>query len=127
MKPEFGALRQLIKRKLTAIHSHQSPCGMPNPLVLSGTYYVKIPANSGQFVIEDFHRPLRYLVLPFQEPNHMNPYTVRVQPRDGDLLLFPAWLGNGVEINSSNEDQISIAFNVALLRNKGMQKPMGAN
>ena len=104
-----------------AVHSHQSPVGMPNPLVISGCYYVKVPKNSGQFVLEDFSRPMRYLQLPFQEPNLMNSFTVRVPPEDGNLLFFPAWMEHSVEANMSNEERISIAFNVALI-NQPMQK-----
>ncbi len=98
-----------------AIHSHQSPSGMPNPLVISGCYYAKVPANSGSFVIEDFSRPMRYLQLPFQEPNFINSFTIKVPPSAGDLLFFPAWMEHAVEANQSDEDRISIAFNVALI------------
>ena len=103
------------------VHSHQSPCGMPNPLVLSGCYYARVPANSGQFVLEDFSRPMRYLQLPFQQPNLINSFTVKVPPKEGDLLLFPAWMEHSVEANSSNEERISIAFNVAII-NRPMMK-----
>ncbi len=97
------------------VHSHQSPAGMPNPLVLSGCYYVRIPNDSGVFVLEDFGRPMRYLLLPFQEPNLVNSFTVKIPPREGNLLLFPAWLEHHVEENRSSEQRISIAFNVALM------------
>jgi uncharacterized protein (TIGR02466 family) len=99
------------------LHSHQSPSGMPNPLVLSGCYYVRSPGNSGDFVLEDFGRPMRYLQLPFQEANLFNSYTVKVPPREGNLLLFPAWMEHHVEESRSNEVRISIAFNVALITN----------
>ena len=103
------------------VHSHQSPVGMPNPLVISGCYYVKVPKNSGQFVLEDFSRPMRYLQLPFQEANLMNSFTVKILPKEGNLLLFPSWMEHSVETNRSNEERISIAFNVALI-NQPMQK-----
>lgn len=99
------------------LHSHQSPAGMPNPLVLSGCYYVKVPVNSGQFVLEDFSRPMRYLQLPFQEANMTNSFTMKVQPKEGDLLFFPAWMEHRVEPNNSNDNRISIAFNIAFMNN----------
>ncbi|MFK5950017.1 MAG: TIGR02466 family protein [Methylococcales bacterium] len=98
-----------------AVHSHQSPSGMPNPLVLSGCYYIKVPENSGQFVLEDFSRPMRYLQLPFQEPNLMNSFTIKLPPKEGDLLFFPAWMEHSVEVNNSKDERISIAFNVAII------------
>lgn len=97
------------------VHSHQSPAGMPNPLVLSGCYYVKVPDNSGALVLEDFGRPMRYLQLPFQETNVINSYTVKVPPREGSLLLFPSWIEHHVEENKSSEQRISIAFNIACM------------
>ncbi|RDH81019.1 MAG: hypothetical protein DIZ80_12920 [endosymbiont of Galathealinum brachiosum] len=106
-----------------AMHSHQSPVGMPNPLVISGCYYVKVPKNSGQFVLEDFSRPMRYLQLPFQEQNLMNSYTIKVPPKEGSVLFFPAWMEHSVEANHSNEERVSIAFNVALI-NQPMQKKL---
>ncbi len=108
-----------------AVHSHQSPSGMPNPLVLSGCYYVKIPKNSGVFVLEDFGRPMRYLQLPFQEPNLINSFTVKIPPREGNLLFFPAWMEHHVEENRSNEQRISIAFNVALMNNPQQARKPG--
>lgn len=107
VNPEHGS---------NAIHSHQSPTGTPNPLIISGCYYIKVPPNSGQFVLEDFSRPMRYLQLPFQEANQMNSFTIKIQPRAGDLLMFPAWMEHGVEENRSVETRVSIAFNVALIQ-----------
>lgn len=97
------------------VHSHQSPTGTLNPLVLSGCYYVRVPDNSGALVLEDFGRPMRYLQLPFQEPNVINSYTVRIPPREGNALFFPAWMEHHVEENKSDEQRISIAFNIAYI------------
>lgn len=106
-------------------HSHQSPVGMPNPLVLSGSYYVRVPKHSGALVLEDYGRPMRYLQLPFQEPNLINSFTVKIPPREGNLLLFPAWMEHHVETNKSDAQRISIAFNVALMNNpqQGSNQP----
>jgi len=104
------------------LHSHQSPSGMPNPLVISGCYYVRVPPNSGEFVLEDFSRPMRYLQLPFQEPNLMNSFTIKIPPSAGKLLFFPAWMEHSVEENKSNEERISIAFNVGII-NQPMKRP----
>lgn len=97
------------------VHSHQSPIADPNPLVLSGCYYVKVPPKSGAFVMYDFFRPLRYIQLPFQQMNMMNSHVLKIDPKEGSLLFFPAWMEHGVEVNESDEERLSIAFNVALL------------
>jgi len=103
-----------------ALHSHQSPSGMPNPLVLSGCYYIEVPFNSGEFVLHDFSRPMRYLMLPFQEPNLINSFTIKLTPKEGNLFFFPAWMEHSVDENNSYDERISIAFNVAIF-NRIMQ------
>jgi hypothetical protein len=35
-----------------------------------------------------------------------------VQPRPGDLVLFPSWLAHAVPASGSSADRISIAFNI---------------
>lgn len=91
--------------------------------MISGCYYVRVPKNSGQFVVEDFSRPMRYLQLPFQEQNLMNSFTIKVPPTEGSVLFFPAWVEHSVEANHSNEERVSIAFNVALMNQPMQKKP----
>ncbi|WP_407681162.1 MULTISPECIES: putative 2OG-Fe(II) oxygenase [Pseudanabaena] len=37
--------------------------------------------------------------------------------RIGSMLLFPSWLGHGVETNMSEESRITIAFNIGMTTN----------
>ena len=37
---------------------------------------------------------------------------VVVQVRDGTLLMFPAWLPHSVDPNASDDERISVSFNV---------------
>jgi uncharacterized protein (TIGR02466 family) len=37
---------------------------------------------------------------------------VKIEPEEGKLLLFPAYLQHAVEENLSNEDRIVISFNI---------------
>jgi len=41
----------------------------------------------------------------------------RIQPKRGDLLLFPAYLPHWVEQNNGTEDRISIAWNISMTIN----------
>ena len=69
-------------------------------LALSGCYYVKTDIFTGNFLIEIDDD---YLTLPKN-----NTYI----PKDGMMLLFNAEYYHSVNKNLSNEDRISIAFNL---------------
>ena len=83
----------------------------------SGVYYVKVPKNSGRLFVED----------PRAGPNIMLPRRVEGIPKalwrvviypaiEGQIVMFPAWLPHGVEINESKEKgekgwRVSVSFN----------------
>ena len=37
---------------------------------------------------------------------------VRMRPEEGRIYIFPGWLEHGVEENKSDQDRVSISFNV---------------
>ena len=91
----------------------------------SGVYYVKVPKNSGRLFVED----------PRAGPNHILPRRVKGIPRalwrvvvypaiEGQMIMFPAWLPHGVEINESTEKgekgwRVSVSFNFIQLDKDG--------
>jgi len=87
-------------------HEHLNTGGF-----LSGVLYVKVPKNSGNIV---FHDPRHYMQI-YSEPllyyNNCNAISSYF-PLENELLLFPYWLVHSVEENKSNENRISIAFNI---------------
>lgn len=88
-------------------HSH-----LNTNLFLCGVYYLRAPEGSGDIKFWDprghwvhgmkdhkfFYNGISYLT-----------YT----PNQDDLLLFPCWLDHEVDEHKSDEERISIAFNVA--------------
>ena len=44
------------------------------------------------------------------------PFTSRMsyEPKDGDLLIWPAWMPHEVEVNKSDKKRVSIAFNIKI-------------
>ena len=40
-----------------------------------------------------------------------------VVPDDGDILLFPSWLNHSVRKNRSQEQRVSVAFNIDIISN----------
>ena len=82
-----------------------------NNIFLSGVYYVKVPENSGNIKFWD-PRGLLHHTLPehaFYFDGHEYEWIV---PKSGMLLFFPSWLEHEVEPNESEEDRISISFNL---------------
>jgi len=59
-----------------------------------------------------FHNPANLLT----DCNPNSPFVSRMsyQPKDGDLLLWPAWIPHEVEVNYSDRQRINIAFNIKL-------------
>ena len=95
------------KNDWNAIHLH----GQYN---LSGTYYVKVPKDSGQIVFRD-PRPAamtnNFMVNRFDKGEFR-----KVKPIEGLLILFPSYLEHFVEPSNADEDRISISFDVVVTK-----------
>ncbi|MEP6938595.1 MAG: TIGR02466 family protein [Rudaea sp.] len=77
--------------------------------LLSGTFYLKVPAGSGKFVLRD---PRPGVVHGFVKGAVANGYSdVQLAPSAGLLVLFPHWMEHFVEPHDSDEPRIAIAFN----------------
>ena len=77
----------------------------------SGCIYLQAPEDSGNIT---FYRPDLIEMFPVPEGMY-NPTlyaTTTYKPRNGLILVFPAWLEHDVGISNSDEDRISIAFNI---------------
>lgn len=82
---------------------------------LSGVLYVQVPEGSGPIIFRD-PRPqaeMALLGLKLGSAGELLLPRHPVQPRTGDLLLFPSWLMHQVE-PGQNSDQLRIAlsFNI---------------
>jgi len=80
----------------TSMHSHDE-----NDEMLSGVYYVHVPKNSGKLVMID------------------GALSLRVRPKAGSFVFFPPSLPHRVEVNRSEEQRLSIAFNLGPARDEG--------
>ncbi len=102
------------KGNYNIVHTHPGS-------VLSGVYYVDLPKCC--------HGPITFL-KPFEQIHlkeawgcnanfnraHHNDYNddeLDHYPEEDDLLFFPSWLMHRVHQNSSDEDRISISFNIS--------------
>ena len=83
---------------------------------LSGTYYVDCNINSGNLVFKHPSIGHQYSfkddsIINFTE---FNAATWSVLPEVGKLVIFPSWLEHYVEPNTSEQERISIAFNIEI-------------
>ncbi len=95
-------------------HSH------PNSY-LSGVYYAKAPENCGRIVFRD---PRPQTAIIFAKPKRMNDFNVnqiKLAPQEGMLIVFPSWLQHFVQPNQSDEERLSISFNMMFKGELGMQ------
>jgi uncharacterized protein (TIGR02466 family) len=75
--------------------------------IISGTFYVEVPPNSGAIRFEDPRLPL--MMAAPQRPNTF----VTVQPRAGLLLMWESWLRHEVLAGTGKGERLSIGFNFA--------------
>jgi uncharacterized protein (TIGR02466 family) len=77
----------------------------------SAVYYASVPENSGKIWFES---PLEPDMLPVKNITNYNPLSFRnayYTPKKGTLMIFRSYLKHMVEVNNSDSDRISIAFN----------------
>lgn len=95
----------------------------PNSL-WSGVYYVQAPENAGKI---EFVDPRTVLIMnqPKYETKKKRPRDcwtkVNFKPVPGRMIIFPAWLYHGVDINTTKEkgraaDRVIMSFNINQLK-----------
>jgi len=137
MHPEFEKLKQRIIEASSKYHNYIKIKKSLNPKLsniwiningkghsneyhthpfatISGTYYITDGSNLM------FRHPLKYINEFFWRENILegfsttNSTTQTFSPKPNTLLLFPPWIDHKVEINKTDEERISIAFNTML-------------
>lgn len=86
-------------------------------IFLSGVYYIKVPKDSGRIRLYDPRGVLQQSMTDHVYFNDGNEYNY-VNIIDGLIIYFPSWVEHDVESNDTNEDRISVAFNLFVDRDK---------
>ena len=84
----------------------------PNAL-FSGVYYIKSNPKAGRLKIYD-PRPGVQLIMPTRksgDPGKDLWREANIEPIEGRIIMFPAWLWHSVEENISDDIRISVSFN----------------
>ena len=87
--------------------------------LLSGVYYVTVPKNSGSIVFFDPKQPIFHSMADMRYYGQHKLHNYTIPAKENRLLLFPCWLEHEVEPNNTDEDRISISFN--LIRQKDIE------
>jgi len=91
--------------------SSHSPHTHPNNY-LSGVYFVRAPQGANQICFFE-PRPFMQIITPkFKVQNEQNANMISLNAQEGGLLIFPASLKHAVPPNQSQEERISISFNL---------------
>ena len=92
------------KNDWNIIHNHGSHYH------LSGTYYVRVPENSGRIVFRD-PRPGQ-LLNNFMMERFDNNELYYKDIMEGLLMIWPSYVDHFVEPSQTNEERISISFDI---------------
>ena len=87
------------------VHSH------PNNF-LSGVYYLHTHPGADRINFHDPRRQAGVIRPPVVELTAENTDQVVVSVRNGSLLMFPSYLEHSVDANPSEQERISISFNL---------------
>ncbi|WP_077555412.1 TIGR02466 family protein [Rhodanobacter sp. B04] len=129
-QPVFAPLRQAIRSGCTSALSEMGVRDVPFQLqswinlhdrggfnflhvhegcLLSGCFYLKVPAGSGKLVFRDPRPGVIHGYVKGAVPNGYS--DIQLTPDAGLLVLFPSWMEHFVEPHDSDEPRISISFN----------------
>ena len=78
---------------------------------LSGVYYYKVPKGSGAIM---FKSPIEQLTLCNKLWDIGIQTYFDLVPSEGSVVIFPSFLKHKVGLNQSNEERISLSFNIGL-------------
>lgn len=83
--------------------------------VLSGTYYVRVPAGAAAIRFED-PRLAMQMAAPPRKATARRPMQsfVSATPKPGSLLLWESFLRHDVPVNAAKSERISVSFNYAV-------------
>jgi uncharacterized protein (TIGR02466 family) len=76
---------------------------------ISGTYYFRVSDQQGSIRFNNPNPLMFHCNFP---QGRLSPQTTDIVPDDGDVIVFPSWLVHGTQKNLSEEQRISIAFNL---------------
>ena len=119
----FSAIKNTTKMRASAWININSPGSYnvkhthPNSH-LSGVMWIKAPKDSGNIVFDNpnghqTHTELNSYNQEFKDQFFVH-HAYWLPPIEGRMIIFPSHLQHAVNENKSNEDRISVSFNITL-------------
>ena len=92
--------------------------------VFGGVFYLQAPEESGKLVLQNpaINKMWNGCSLTSQK-NQFTGESIRIEPVEGNIVLFPSYLPHSVETNNHDEERISIAFNLIALPKGSIESP----
>jgi uncharacterized protein (TIGR02466 family) len=104
-----GRSQVLMPGQSDSPHNHASS--------LVGVYYVDVPENSGDILLQDTRGFVNFLWQDkYITPENQKSTRVshRITPKPNTLILFPHYVVHSVETNKSDRLRISVALNITI-------------
>lgn len=76
---------------------------------IAGVYYFRVSDEQGGI---SWNNPNPIIYNAGFPEGRTSPQCIELVPNDGDIILFPAWLQHSTHTNTTDEERISVAFNV---------------
>ena len=92
--------------------------------VFSGVFYLQTPEGSGKLSLVNpgINRMWAGCELVSQK-NQFTGQSIRIEPVEGNIILFPSYIPHSVETNDHDQERISISFNIIALPKGSIQQP----
>lgn len=81
----------------------------------SGVHYVQVPPGSGQVAFLDPRPAINMLDTGHETLDLFRQIPRNIEPKEGMTVIFPSWLQHHVTTHGSDEERISIAFNLRFI------------
>jgi len=85
---------------------------------LAGVLWIKTPRDCGEFTFESPNEFTEYQLCSIQNEDMIRKYLscpgYTINPEEGKIIIFPSHLRHFVTENLSDQDRISIAFNMTI-------------
>lgn len=82
---------------------------------ISGVYYFRVSDLQGGICFNNPNLMLYHAEFP---EGRTSPTSIEYIPKDGEIILFPGWLQHSTVDNKSDEERISVAFNINYISNE---------
>lgn len=92
--------------------------------VFSGVFYLQAPEESGKLSLINpaINRIWQGISLT-SEKNQYTAESIKIEPVEGNIILFPSYLPHFVETNNHDGERISISFNLIALPKGSINYP----